>query len=173
MASPTRENINVDCPDPDCMGWLCKVTSNFGTKLKCSDERCGRNCIFSKKVSECLLCEGVIQVGDVITHDDSHDSAYVKWVHINCFVNPPTKQIRTCERCGTSIENEEFVDDGTGYLHEKCIRKKRKLAMETGACLTPIRAPKAKKPIKVQSPATPETPESDNSDELATLLFNR
>ena len=153
MISPVRENIDIDCPDPNCMGWLSKVTTQFGAKLKCSEANCSRNCIFSKKVSECSLCLGVIRVGDVITHDDIQDTPYLPWVHITCFVCPPIKTVRTCERCSKEIEDDNFIDDGTAYLHNRCVPKKRKQAMEEGAVATPIRGPRinAKKPIKVAS----------------------
>jgi hypothetical protein len=140
----SREDARLDCPRPECFGWLVKVVTADGNKLKCSDSNCRQTTIFSRRFGECSFCAGAIHVGDVLTHVDSPTRGYPIWVHVTCFMNPP-QTLRTCLRCGAHVEEVDAIEDSTGILHRACLTEKRRRAMAEGSPVPTIVTPKLKK----------------------------
>ncbi len=160
----SREDAGLDCPRPDCFGWLINITGPEGAKLRCSDPNCRQTTIFSKHHSLCAYCQEPIYVGDVLTHVDSPSRTYPLWVHVTCLVNPPQDLPKTCSRCGKDVKEKDAVEDSTGILHTACLPANRRRAMESGAPVPTILSPKLKKkPIDFSSPGATTSSSQDDA----------
>lgn len=132
----------LDCPSPDCDGWLVL----FGTPtlpkatpvyFQCSNRnyaasRCFHPTIFSKKRGVCDLCAEGIQEKDIITQGWDRT-----WIHFRCAHRSvkPADVFAKCLRCELNIstENESQASRSggiEGFVHKLCAKKKRNLEEE-------------------------------------------
>lgn len=137
--APFREvPLQLDCPNPDCFGWLRGFTrhpvSDIPSYFKCSNNDgspscCTQKVILAKFSSKCAHCYKVILEQELITQADRS----APWVHCECYAASKSSTpycFAQCLRCFKPINDElqgqaSICGGKQGYVHLKCSNKRK------------------------------------------------